>query len=433
MRALFLVLPLMLMPCVGCHRNEAARPPVKQAVDFSHLPGLRATTDLALRDELARIEEEKATPELLMRTGVPPQENIATGLNALFPPAQAPAIFAQSTELLPSGAFTFTPPALEKAAAFEKRYDRQRREARKVLHSPLCNFGIRYTDGFDADLSLVDVVRLCARLEAFEAAQCLSNAKVDGAVESVRQMLRLACCLASVKHVAVRVQGAYTRTEALAVLQAVVEHPRLNRTHLEQLSATFRDLLATWPSDADAWRGERALGLHGYELVRAGQADTLLTQEEAKQLDEQGILAELPNIAKQTVDNDERFYLQAMRRAIESCSRPYYARLEMFADLRNALQARSHSRSYPIIAGRLLLTNIQEGQGVQAQDRANCEAWALALAAATGQPAPPYDKNPLTGQAYYTLWGKGWVKVGNLAAARADREVNVAVPDLRLQ
>jgi hypothetical protein len=48
----------------------------------------------------------------------------------------------------------------------------------------------------------------------------------------------------------------------------------------------------------------------------------------------------------------------------------------------------------------LLLPAVQNGQAIQARERANCEAWAIALARATGRPGPPFQVNPLTGDRY---------------------------------
>ncbi len=428
------VLPgLVLLGCAGCERTKPAPPPVQKVVDFGRLPGLRATTDRELRDELARLEREEATPELMTRQAASSEDNVAAGLASLFPAADLPQLLEQSAALFPSATFTFGSQELESAVQFKNAYNRQRLEARKALQRAECDFGICYTDGLDVEPPSAQAARLCARLEAFEAADCLSKSDVKGALRCGQQMLRLATCLADVADVTIRVHGAYTRTEGLAVLQEVVQQPGCRRADLEQLAATFADQLAGWPSDAKAWRGDRAMGLYAYELVRAGKADTLLTQEEAEHFQKKGILPHFSVITKLTVDRDERFYLQTMRQLIDSCSRPYYTRQKVFADLHNELQGRSQSTEYPIVAGRLLLTAVRQGQEVQAQDRANCEAWALALARATGQPAPPYQINPLTGKDFEILQEKGWVEVSNLSPFKGSKAVRVVVPDLSLQ
>ncbi|MDP6557360.1 MAG: hypothetical protein QGG71_22030, partial [Pirellulaceae bacterium] len=58
------------------------------------------------------------------------------------------------------------------------------------------------------------------------------------------------------------------------------------------------------------------------------------------------------------------------------------------------------SLAYPLVADLILWKNVQEGQRLQALDRARCEAWSIALAASVGAPRPAYNINPLTGRRY---------------------------------
>lgn len=432
MRSWLGLLLLVAGALTGCRGEAETQPPLAQAAEYGDLPGVRRTTHLELRDELARIEEEKGTPKLLMQNDLPPQENLAVGLEGVIPKAKLLPYLGQSADLFPSEGFVFTPLGLEKAIRFKNRNESVRRQVEEALKRPRSNFGIQFTAGYGADLHFVDVVQVCARLEAFEAAERMSKSELDGAVQAVQRMLRLAACLAAEKHVTVRLQGAYTRTEALTVLQALVRQPGLQRSHVEQLAVTMAEELADWPRDADAWIGDRAVGLHAYELVRAGKTPMLLTQEEVAHLPDHSTLADLALVAKQSVDVDEHYYLRAMRRLIEACRQPYYLRLPRFAELAHDLQQRENTPSYPLVAGRLLLSQIQQGQAVQAQDRANCEAWALALTQAIGQPSPPYRVNPLTGAAYQVVAERGEIVVGNLNTdPRNSRPVTVVVPDLR--
>ena len=366
-----------------------------------------------------------------MQSNIPAHDNVAAGLVGLVPASKLPLYLTQSADLFPSEAFTFTANGLEKAVRFKNRHEHLRQRVAEALQRPRCNFGIRFTAGFGANLKFIELVQLAARLEAFEAAERLHKSDLEGAVAAVERMLRLAACLAGEKHITPRLQGAYTRTEALTVLQAVVQHAGLTRKLLEELAATFTEELTDWPRDADAWVGDRALGLHAYELVRAGKTALLLTQEEASRVPDKSTLGDLATVAKQSVDADERYYLQAMRRLIDACSQPYYARQSIFAEVFGDLQQRENTPGYPLVAGKMLLTEIQQGQEVQAQDRANCEAWALALARALGQPAPAYATNPLTGEAYRVVQEQGRILVGNLNTdPKSPKEVTIVVPDL---
>jgi len=415
----------------GCRERGTGEAKSREAAEaYGRLPGLREAPHRDLQSELARIIDEGGTPELLAENKIPKQKNAAAGLATLFKPSQVGSIFAESDEVFPPGKFTFDAVGLEKAIRFRKRYDVPRQQARSALERPLCSFGIRYQEGFMADLSFIDVVRLCGRLEAFGAADALSRNDPDAAIESLRYMLRLAACLAAEKHPITRLQAAFLRTEALALLQTIVEHPETARQHLDKLHAMIRGQLAAWPSDADAWIGDRALGMHAYEVVRAGNLLELLTEEEIEQFSEEGILDELPVAAQRIANQDELYYLRVMRRIIDSCSQPYYARAEMFEDIRQDLHQKRNSPDFPLVAGRLLLPDIENGHAIQARDRANCEAWALALALGAGRDAPPYQTNPLTGKKYNVVKQEGLITVWNVGTGTDGDNPPVIVPDL---
>jgi len=384
----------------GCAGQEAGQESLAPGEDFGSLPGLRAVADAWLRRELARIEEEQGTPTQLSSRTVPAERNVAAGLAKLFPKGRISSLLAESERLLPEDEFRFGPTALEKAAEFRRRYDRERLAARAALKRPERDFGIRFTDGFAARLDFIGPVRLLARLEAFCAAEALSQNDPEAAAESLGVMLRLAECLGQEKHIEPRLEAALLRAEAFRVLQALVLDRHAARADLERLRQIVVAHLKRWPDDARAWKGERALGLWAYEVVRTGRALELLTPKEIDQFREEGILEEFPAAAVRNVDQDERYYLETMRTLIEACARPYHARTDTFQALRADLHKKRSSPEFPLVAGRLLLPDVWKAQRMQARDRANWEAWAVALAAATGAEPLPFDTCPLTGSAY---------------------------------
>jgi hypothetical protein len=71
-----------------------------------------------------------------------------------------------------------------------------------------------------------------------------------------------------------------------------------------------------------------------------------------------------------------------------------------FEELRRDLHNRRNSSDFPLVAGRLLLLDVEKGHVIQARDRANCEAWVLALALACAEKPPGFGNNPLTGRPY---------------------------------
>ena len=415
----------------GCGGQQAADVPDRPVAEsYGTLSGLKAAPDKKLRDELARITEEGGTPELLGKTPVAEQENVAAGLAGLFPEEKIDSILEQSEKIFPAGKFEFDPIRLLRATSFRKKYDAQRLRARAALGRPQCDFGIRFMAGLLADCGFIDVLRICARLEAFQAAESLAGGAPDEAIESLEFMFRLASCLGAEKHSTVRLEAAFLRTEAFCVLQAIVQHERITRERLDRLYQTVQRQLAGWPDDAHAWIGDRALGLHAYEVVRAGNLEDLLSEEEIGQFQQDGVLKDLLAAASQSVDHDELYYLQTMRKIIDSCSQPYHTRLPLFDSIASELQEVRASPEFPIVAAWvLLLPDIRKGHAIQAQDRANWEAWARALALATGRRMPPYRVNPLTGREYLSQKHEYTIEVTNFGSGRYGDSPSIVVSD----
>ncbi len=410
----------------GCGRQQ--QPPPLGPEDYGKLAGLKATNHRALQEELARVVEDRGTPELLSQSGVAAEENAADGLLDLFPDKRVESLLETSRAIMPLGEFRFEPLRLQKAIRFRQKYDAQRVRARAALERPKCDFGIQFLAGYLADLKFIDVLWICARLEAFQAAESLSTGKVDEAVESLRVMLRMASCLAAEKCAQTRLEAAYLRTEAFVVLQAIVKRERTTRRHLEKLQEIVDGHLKDWASDADAWIGDRAAGMHAYELVRNGQLAELLTAEEMEEFSKDGNPGDFAAAAMRTVNQDELYYLTTMRTIIAGCDKPYYARAKLFDAIAGELQARRNSADFPLVAARMLLPDVRGGHATQAQDRANWEAWALALSAATGRKLPSFRINPLTGAAYDLAKYENSVVVEKIGTGKDGDEPSITVP-----
>ncbi len=163
--------------------------------------------------------------------------------------------------------------------------------ARKALDRPRCSFEIDFMLGYSAELPFLESVWICARLEAFWAAEVLANDDdPQEALDSITYMLQWAEHLTAAKHPSVRFEAAFLRADALRVLQKTVHSPRIGKGHLEKTYALLQRQLAAWPSDANAWIGDRALTMHAYESIRVGAIAGLLTAEETTQFEEEGIL-----------------------------------------------------------------------------------------------------------------------------------------------
>lgn len=413
----------------GCQDRRPAAPP-GQPGDLAHygyLPGLKAAPDAHLQDELARLVEQHATPELLDGFSVPDEQNVAAALRGLFDQRRVAGLLEESARYLPAGDFIFAPSVEEAAKAFCRRYESQRLKARAALARPRCSFGIRFLRGNFDPLSFVDTVKLSARLELLRAADMLARGRPAEAVDALSAILRWAECLGAEKHVVPRLEAAYLRTDAFGLLQAIVSRGNNSPEQLDRLFGLVEAQLKAWPADADAWIGDRALGLHAYELVRDGRLLALLTDEEIDELRKEGDLVALAERARQAVDADELYYLQTMRKIIDSCQQPFYTRKDLFDSIDQELAQRQGSADYPLVAARLLLPGVRKAQEAQARDRANWEALALALAAATGRSLPEFKVNPATGQPYRVVCEEDLVVVSNLGST-PEEDTPVRVP-----
>ncbi len=418
-RRVGLILLLMLCLLGACNKQPPAEFPEQLGVeDYGRLPGLKGTSLEKLQNELARIVEQQGTPELLDGIGLVAEEdpsgpqhsskrspiaddsNVAAGLADAFSKKTLRSLQEAADKHYPRGRFEFNVLQLRTAAGFLSRRQNELLRVRKALQRPQCDFGIEHIRGFGNDVSFIDRARLAGRLEALAAAKSLFiDDNVAEAILAMQNMLQWAKHLGDERHAAARLQAGMLRGEALDLLQAIVLHPRRGRKDLQRVHEILHKHLAEWPPDADAWIGDRALGMHCYEVVRDGAIVGLLTPQEAKDFSDIGWLEELPQAAKEIADEDELFYLRAMRKIIASCQLPYYQRANVADEILAEAAAKSNSPDYPLVAARLLLPGINHGLRMQAEDRAITESWAVAIEAALGRTAS-YTVNPLSGKKY---------------------------------
>lgn len=382
----------------GCTRSEAT--PVEE--DLGTLPWLRHTNNAELADQLAHIEEHQGTPEQLEQNLPADADNVAVGLSEVFKPSVLERALLRSDELMPPGPFVFGAVELAPVSQFRQGYDFQRRKVVAALKRKTCRFKIQFTDGLLADTLPLDVARLAVRLQNFLVAERLGDGQPVEAVEPLAVGFQLIRLLAAEQHVAYRLEAAALREESLRALAAVAQHPNTTQLVQRSLGQILAGQLAAWPEDRRAWIGDRAIGMHAYEMIRDGQVLSLLTDEEYTQMTEDGTLFHLPKAlqAKGVLDRDQQYYLDAMQRIIGACEKPYYERKNLFTKIRQELDAAKRSSEFRFVSGRMLLPEIEQAHRTQARDRARCEAWTLALAKAVGAPPPEFDLNPLSGKPY---------------------------------
>lgn len=408
-----LLLTLFAVLLVAC--GKAKSPDVETAkglTKYGALPGMKASHLQGLRDELARLESERMTASQLIDKGftVPTAWGAASGetvsreapasLLAVFTHELGKELLQQLDDLYPAGPFVFSSDALQAAIQLKDRYDVQRRRIRRIVADLDHGFDIQLTQGLAADTSYTDVVTIGNRLDAIVAAELLHGDDPSAAIMILREMTVTIESLADEKHIVPRIVAVHRRGEALRVMEAIATHPRATVETHRQLARLIDDQLAGWPADASAWIGDRAIGMHTYELVRDGYLLSILAADERSRLKRE---VGFDRLAKQVTDNldqDELFYLHSMRQVIAGCDRPYHQRERLFRQINQRLESLRDSLAYPLVADLILWPDVQEGHRLQALDRARCEAWSIALEASVGAPRPRYNVNPLTGTRY---------------------------------
>lgn len=393
---------------------------------YAELPGLARAADPLLQDELARLRAEEATPAQLEATAVtliPDNQNLAAGLREVLPSSQVEYALEDVAKIYPAGKFEFSTAGVIRARDLLTQNEPAVSKLRAALDRPECRFTHPHGSGLFADLSVYETAYLAQRWQALEAAVAISDGDLLAAERAIDRMLRLAHQLAQVKHVVPRMKAVTMRLEALRAMEALVQHPQATCA----VEMHYRDLLQTqletWPPDADAWIGDRAQGLHTYEMIRHGYLLSVLSTEELAAIRQEAGASATAKAIAANVDEDQRYYLETMREIIESCQRPYYERRELLHKLARHLQETRNSPRFPLVAGRILLVDLDVAHQRQAQERAQVEGWALALCLATGVDAPPYATNPQTGLAYEIEREPHRILVHHARAGEADEAI----------
>jgi hypothetical protein len=264
-------------------------------------------------------------------------------------------------------------------------------------------------------------------LASFQIAELLHQRQTAEAIARLAPIFAVVRCLAAQRHVEARLSAAQLRRQSLLVLEAIVQSPDVRTAELTAVLDMLERELAVWPSDAEAWIGDRAMTLHAYELLRIGHFEMVMTPTEIETLDDEGIMPYFTRAVARTIDDDELYYLSAMRDVIANCSRPYFGRKESLTALAKDLDERRGGADYPLAAARLFLPEVDSAQKLQAEDRARCEAWALALAAALGIAAGDHRVNPATGEEFEVVVSDGRAAV----AAHVAQDRTIVVPQPR--
>jgi hypothetical protein len=411
----------ILLGEAGCNRKTVPKKLNAERLEqYGSLPGLRASHYSKLTDELARLESEQATPQQLSPSpsvagkASPKTTDLGLAMNEIVSPKQVQLTLQRIDKLYPRDAFTLSPIGLQNLLETRDPFAEALEEYRKLLSKPEMQFRVDLMQGLLADLSFVEQAKFVHRLEAISAAESLANGTPAEAVFPLRNMLSVDSRLGRLPHVVPRMTAASLRGEAIQILEAIAQHPQATLQIQLELYNLIGEQLKEWPDDAAAWIGDRAQGMHTYELIRDGYLTSIMSRSELKQLEEDRQFTAFLRAASQSIDEDQLYYLKTMRRIIQQCEEPYFKRKQSLLQVGTELKELEETSQYPIIAARFLLPDINQGHRLQAADRARCEGWALALAAATGNPRPAFDVNPLTGEPYAEQESPTHITIGNI-------------------
>ena len=427
--ALLGLLVIANLATVACKDTTSYTPSAVRdsALSYADLQLTWETRHQGLRDELALVKADDGFPRALSSRRLTPEssspawqrpnghtvsdsKNAAIAMMEAIPVSKRGRLRRQIERGYPSDLQNCSALELERIHDVLENFSKELTEFRRAAQLRESNFGFPYTEGLTADLSSIDVVMMGHRLMALSAIQDVYDDQLDGPVQALPDLFRVSSMLAAESNLTMRTAAAKLRIEALRILELVAGHPAVQREHVEAMLAAIVQQLEEWTDDAAAWRGERAIGLHAYEMVRDGQILSLLTPEEAKKVADEGP-GRFGRAVIKTIDEDETFYLRTMREIIDCCNVPYYRRHQQLAQIEKEFAARQGGPSEPIVADMLLRKDLQWGQRLQATDRVLMEAWLLALSAALGEVAAEPPINPLSGEPYRIVQAGSRVEV----------------------
>lgn len=400
-----LILLATFCACGACSKPQPAMDGPDDARDHARLTRTKLTHNRELQAEIARLEAERATPLLLHGKGKLDGEGNSgsaqpSQLETIFPPRTRDSLRRRIDGIWPAEQFELKPTTRSAAAELLSKNASPLERFQRLIAQPNFSFTVDHSLGLMADTSYIDAVHIGSRLVGLSASAELDGNRLDAAIARLKSMFRAAELLSREKSVAARAAAAYRRRDALQVLEAIARHADATTATHRALHQLLSTQLARWPADEEAWIGDRALGLHTYELIRDGYLLSLLTQQEVGVFNGQVGLDELAALVGENIDRDELFYLQAMREYITACQHPFYERTALFQQIEQDIEVLRASEAYPFVADQLLLVQIQETQRLQAKDRARCEAWLFALELSLGMTPEDTRINPLTGSPF---------------------------------
>ncbi len=405
------LLAIASLTALGCHERTSPKKltPDKLA-SYASLPLLRKATHRELQAELRRLEAERATPEALARPadsavlsdGRRPTRDsrirYTKELVKLLPPHRCRSLIAQLDREFPRA--VIGPDRADQAAyaQLHERWSEFRIEAEAIMAQTDFGLYVPIDQGLLADMAIVDLVRAIVRLECLAAIVSLLEEDLPRALVAWETGGHLLGEFAGLPHAVTRAAAARARVEWLRTGQTLLEAKLVHRDTAATMLIVLEQQLSRWPPDQRALVGDRAVGLHTYELLRDGYWMSLLTMEELRDLRKRNLVEPFIYHVATQLDEDESFYLRTMRRLIAAADQPFYERQPLLTSIDKELESRSGKPEYPWFAADYLLPDLQLLQRWQAVDLELTEALRWTLHVALRQTAPTDLRSPLTGK-----------------------------------
>jgi len=376
----------------------------------------------SIQEEIETVRREGGLPTQVFQRDIPPEENVGALIAKEFSSFDPNSYDRLRESISTQGPWYADWETIQTHGEVLARFKPQRDRLRELLDDPDAKFEqnlIGTNIGLVPDDQNVDSSWSYMTLEECEIARSLQEGNMDDAVETLRYMLRFTELAAQTQFPEMRIHAAYMRENTLRILQTLALDPKFTPKHANTIITILRRTLQNWPSDAKCWIGDRAEALRRFELIREGRISEALTASELDKLRSLDVLGvEIPKEKEQTrrerglsllnavafykpqaIDKDQDYYLKAMRVLIDSCSQPFYARLETLDHVADNLQLQQGKKDYPALS-MLFLYGIRESMQKQAMDKTRVEAWYLALASSLKLAVKEGAVDPVRGKPY---------------------------------
>lgn len=395
---------LLCCALAGCSKKTTPPKIAGEEGELVQLPRTFASPHQGLKDELDVLKQTAQLPRMLAErfpyyVAEKSPTTAYTRLNRCYPPLSRSILADHIAELVPRASGLLGPVELAKTQELLARYAENRKELRAILREHPTGPELPLAMGPLVDVECLDAAEIAIQIEVLAAAAALSTHHPAAAEEAIETGLKLAAWLAEEPSVTVRIVAAQTRHAALQSLAALITQRQADSATVERLHRVIDQQIATWPLDSQLWEGDRLQGLITYEIIRSGHYFSLLPADEMKTLEEQGILKTTARAVLKNIDDDEQFYLRAMRQMIEASNQPYFLRKSRLDTLRAELDNLRLQPLEPLIASSMLLVDFDAAHRWQAIDRSRMDAWSLALGAALGKDVSPIESQ-LTGELF---------------------------------